>query len=136
MKKPDIRPTAETAVFWASCQEEKLCYQRCKQCETVQPVPRMYCGHCHSPDLDWHESAGQGTVLSHSTVHRAASPAFREDAPYMIALLDMDEGFRLMVNLQKDADGGLMPVSIGDRIRIGFADHHGQLVPVGTAEVA
>src|SRR5699024_11481182 len=72
-----------TTLFRSCCQQEKLCYQQCSACKAVQPVPRMYCSHCHGQQLNWHESAGWGSVLRHSTVHRASSPAFRDDAPYI-----------------------------------------------------
>jgi uncharacterized OB-fold protein len=65
-------------------------------------------------------------VLSHTTVHRAPSAAFREQTPYVIALVDMDEGFRLMVNVQ---GGSEAPVAIGARVRIGFRQVEGVAMP-------
>jgi uncharacterized OB-fold protein len=126
MSRPLPRATAETRPFWDGCTIGELRYQACEHCGTVQLIPRSLCAACHSSALAWKLSAGGGRVLSHTTVHRAPTPAFRADVPYVIALIDMDEGFRLMVNVE----GGDSPaVDIGQRVRIGFRDVEGVALP-------
>ena len=126
MKRPLPRPTAETRNFWDGCASGVLRYQRCARCGTVQLIPRTLCAHCHDAALEWHASTGYGRILSHTTVHRAPTPAFREEAPYVIALIDMDEGFRLMTNV---AGGAAAPLAIGARVRIGFREVEGVALP-------
>lgn len=117
MTRPLPHPTAQTLPFWDGCASGVLRYQRCDRCGAVQPIPRSLCARCHGETLAWRDSAGYGRVLSHTTVHRAPSPAFRADLPYVIALIDMDEGFRLMTNV---AGGAAAPIAIGARVRIGI----------------
>lgn len=126
MTRPLPRPTAETRPFWEGCANGALRYQRCAQCGTVQLIPRSLCAHCQGSTLIWHDSAGYGRVLSHTTVHRAPTAAFREEVPYVIALVDMDEGFRLMTNV---AGGASASLAIGARVRIGFRQVEGVALP-------
>lgn len=126
MNRPLPRPTAETRPFWEGCTGGVLRYQSCARCACVQFIPRSLCGNCQADSLTWHDSAGYGSVLSHTTVHRAPTAAFRADAPYVIALIDMDEGFRLMVNVEGGASAA---VAIGARVRIGFRHVDGVALP-------
>ena len=126
MNRPLSRPTAETKPFWEGCSRGVLRFQSCTLCGTVQRIPRSLCATCQSDALAWHESSGLGRVLSHTTVHRAPTPAFRGEVPYVIALIDMDEGFRLMANV---ADGPVAPIGIGSRVQIGFREIDGVALP-------
>ncbi|MDO9504264.1 MAG: OB-fold domain-containing protein [Pseudoxanthomonas sp.] len=126
MSRPLPRPTAETKPFWEGCAAGVVRYQCCPYCGTVQLVPRALCAACQSDALEWRDATGFGQVLSHTTVYRAPTPAFREDAPYVIALVDMEEGFRLMVNV---AGGAAAPIAIGTRVRIGFRHVEGVALP-------
>lgn len=120
--------TPETATFWEGCNAGEVRYQRCEHCHVVQRVPRAMCSNCHEHALAWQRSSGLGAVLSFTTVKRPP-PAFRERAPYVIAIVDMDEGFRLMVTMRD----GREP-RIGGRVRIVFREEAGQALP--EAEVA
>lgn len=132
MEKPAIRPTAETRPFWDGCRDGKLRYQTCADCGAVPHIPRSVCPHCHGQRLTWNDSAGLGTVLSHTTVHRAPTPAFKAETPYVIALVDLDEGFRLMVNTRAGANA---PLAIGQRVRIGFEPRGDHLLPIAEPEM-
>lgn len=101
--------------------------QRCVACGTVQFTPRAICQHCHENELEWQESAGLGTVMTYTHVHRAPIPAFRDKTPYVIAILDMDEGFRLMVNASQNVTRS---IQIGARVRVGFTKIDGMALPI------
>ncbi|MDM9558465.1 Zn-ribbon domain-containing OB-fold protein [Bordetella petrii] len=131
MEKPTIHPTADNLPFWQGCDARQLRYQACTDCGTVQRIPRSVCTQCHGTRLAWRESAGRGVVLSHTTVYRAPTPAFKADTPYVIALVDMDEGFRLMVNVR---GGKNAPVAIGKAVRITFEARADRNVPVAELE--
>ena len=126
MKRPLPRPTADTRPFWAGCSIGELRYQVCGSCGQVQPIPRSLCSRCRQRHLQWRVSGGRGRILSHTTVHRAPLPSFRDDVPYVIALVEMDEGFRLMVNL---AGGDSPALRIGRGVRIGFLVVDGVSLP-------
>ncbi|ALH67998.1 hypothetical protein B3640_3425 [Bordetella pertussis] len=131
MDKPPITPNAESLPFWQGCRDHRLRYQQCASCGTVQRIPRAVCTHCHGRALQWRDSAGQGVVLSHTTVRRAPTPAFKADTPYAIALVDLDEGFRLMVNVRGGAGA---PLAIGARARIVFEARGDGAVPIAEME--
>lgn len=125
--RPLPRPNAETRPFWDGCAAGELRYQCCGRCGQVQLIPRSLCASCQHTALDWKPSGGIGRILSHTTVHRAPTPAFAAELPYVIALVDMDEGFRLMVNVQ----GGDEPaLAIGQAVRIGFVEVEGMKLPI------
>ena len=126
MTRPLPRPTAETRPFWEGCASGVVRYQSCGRCKTVQLIPRTLCAACQSEALTWHDSAGLGRVLSYTTVYRAPTAAFRDEVPYVIALIDMAEGFRLMANVAGAASAS---VAIGAQVRIGFRAIEGMALP-------
>jgi hypothetical protein len=126
MKRPFPHPTPETKPFWEACREGELCYQICSHCGEVQLIPRALCSACQHEDLQWHRASGRGQVLSYTVVHRAPTAAFKADLPYIIALVDMAEGFRLMVNVK---GGGSTPVAIGQAVQIRFREVEGAVLP-------
>lgn len=125
---PLPRPNAQTQAYWDGCAQGELRYQRCASCGHVQCIPRSLCEQCQTSDLHWHASSRLGTVLTFTTVYRAPLPVFKDMVPYVIAIVDMDEGFRVMANaVPQTAHGEL---SIGSRVRIDFTDVHGMALPV------
>lgn len=110
---------SSAAIFRAGCARGELLYQHCAACGAVQLPVRQHCGHCHSLSVDWRVSRGRGVVYSHTTVQRAPSAAFRARVPYVIALVDLDEGFRLMLNV---VDCAPAAVAIDSRVRVVFRD--------------
>lgn len=97
--KPIPVPNEDSKVFWEGCKAGKLVIQRCRSCATPRFYPRIVCGACGSMDSDWIEASGLGTVFSYTVVHRAPSPAFKEDVPYVLAIVELDEGVRMMSNV-------------------------------------
>lgn len=100
---PLPRPNAETRPFWEGAARGVLRIQRCTACGAAQFPPRALCGRCHAPAPPrWEEASGRGVIASHTTVHRPPSAAFREEVPYMLALVTLQEGPRLLVRLRGD----------------------------------
>ena len=83
---------------------------------------RNFCPRCGNAEPQTCQASGRGTVHAVTTVARAPSEELRPYAPYVIALVDADEGFRLMAH----GDKGLR---IGDRVQVRFADFAGRVVP-------
>jgi len=130
--KPVPRPNADSAPFWAACNRRELTFQRCRACGQVQFFPRALCTACQATDLDWQTSAGAGTVFTFTVNQRPPTPAFKDDVPYVIALVDLDEGFRMMLNV---IDCAPDEVHIGMRVRIVFEPRGAdgaQLIPQAT----
>ena len=117
MTKPVPIPTTDTAAFWDACRRGELMYQQCGSCRHVQFYPRPFCVACQGEELVWCASAGRGVIHSFTVVHRPANRAFDGDVPYVIALIDLDEGFRMMMNVIGD---NARDTAIGARVRIVF----------------
>jgi len=124
--KPAPRPTRDSEGFWAACNAEHLTFQRCGDCGSAQNYPRSLCSACGGRELSEETASGLGTVFTFTVNHRGPTPAFAADAPYVIALIDLDEGPRLMMNVL-----GCDPadVHIDMRVRIGFETRDGQKLP-------
>lgn len=93
------RPTPESAPFWQGCRDHKLLLQYCVACGKHQFYPRVICANCMSEQLEWREASGRGTVETYTIVTRAVSDAYAADVPYIIALITLEEGPRLMSNV-------------------------------------
>lgn len=83
----DLRPH-ETYLEGIAAGE--LRFQRCQQCAAAVFTPRIVCNHCGSDELSVEVSAGRGTVYSMTAI------ASRDAPTYVVALIDLDEGFRMM----------------------------------------
>lgn len=92
-------PEVNSEPFWRSTKNHELKYQKCNDCNTVVFYPKHHCTNCGSASLAWHTSAGLGTVYTFSVVRQNRSPAFRDLVPYVVAYIDLDEGFRMMSNV-------------------------------------
>lgn len=116
---PSLRKAVD-AEFWRAAAAERLCFQQCAACGGRQLVPRSWCSYCGEDDVEWVESAGEGTVYSYTIIRRAATlPAFEADVPYVVASVELDEGVRVcttVVGCEPDE------VSVGMPVRVRF-DH-------------
>ncbi|GAA5122441.1 Zn-ribbon domain-containing OB-fold protein [Alloalcanivorax gelatiniphagus] len=85
--------------FWEGVDKRELRYQRCNACETTFFPPQKYCAACSSEDLGWHVSSGRGTVYACSTVFKGAPEAYNGRMPYTVAIVELEEGFRMSTQL-------------------------------------
>ena len=99
LKKPLPIPDGDSFVFWEGCKENKLLIQKCGDCSKHIFYPRILCPHCFSEKVEWVESAGKGKIYSYTIARRGGGPAFKGDAPYAVALIELDEGVRLFSNI-------------------------------------
>lgn len=97
--KPIPVPNEDSKRFWEGCNAGRLVLQQCRACGHVRFYPRVCCTECASTDTEWIAATGRGTVYSHTTVYRAPSAAFKADVPYVLALVTLDEGPRMMTNI-------------------------------------
>ena len=98
MEKPYPVPDAETAPFWDAVAAGRLDVQRCQSCRRHVFYPRSLCPHCGGVDLKWVTVSGRGTVYSFTVVHRAPAE-FQAEAPYVVALVELEEGVRMLTRL-------------------------------------
>lgn len=96
--KPLPQPDAESRAFWEGVKARQLKLQCCRACQR-RFYPRAACPHCLSGEFEWVASSGKGTIYSYTVCYRSAGEAFAADVPYIVALVDLAEGVRLMSNL-------------------------------------
>jgi uncharacterized OB-fold protein len=95
-RRPLPRPTPETRHFWDGTRERELRLQRCDDCGNVYFPPRPFCPGCASREVRVFKASGRGILYSYVINHRAA-PGF--EPPYSIAVVELDEGPRMMTNI-------------------------------------
>jgi len=106
-----------TAPFWAAAERRELVIQRCVACDGHQFYPRPFCLACGGGDLEWVPAAGTATVHATTTVHLQVLPDM--DPPYVVALVELDEGPRLVTNLLDPAP------AIGERVQVQWRERDG-----------
>ena len=130
--KPVPALDAYSRPYWEGADQGLFRFQRCRGCGKAQFYSRSVCVHCQGTDLEWQTAAGLGRVASFSVVHRAPTPAFRGDAPYVVALVDLDEGIRFMCNVLHCDPAA---VRIGLRVRVIFESRPGSEQKIPQVEV-
>jgi len=91
-------PTPETQPYWDGAAVGELRIQRCLDCGVAYFYPRPLCPSCGSDQVEWFTASGRATLYSYVINHRPA-PGFEADAPYAIAVVQLEEGPRMMTNL-------------------------------------
>ena len=116
-EKPVPRPYPDTKPYWDGTKNNQLWIQTCLDCGTLQFYPRGVCSTCLSSSLSWKQGSGKGTVYSFTVNYRAPHPGFAEDVPFVTAIIELEEGVRMMSNVvQCDPD----TVTIGMPVRVVF----------------
>ena len=98
--KPYLSPDMDDLAvqFYAECAKGALSFQRCRSCQTWRHLPRHGCGACGSTDWEWAPSSGRGRVFSWTVTHQAPFPGLA--TPYVVAVIETDEGVRLAAGLR------------------------------------
>ena len=99
MPKPIPTPDADSRPFWEACRQHKLVFQKCNNCGHVRWPAAIICPQCHSQDCRWIESAGKGSVYTFTVYHQAFDPAFKDELPYVTAVVELAEGPMLLSNI-------------------------------------
>lgn len=95
-KVPLPKPTPETEHFWDGTRLGELRLQRCDDCQQVYFPPRPFCPSCASREVSVFNASGKAMLYSYVINHRP-HPAF--DGPYSIAVVQLEEGPRMMTNI-------------------------------------
>jgi uncharacterized OB-fold protein len=106
----------ELAPYFAAAAEGRVLVQRCDTCGHAQLYPRCDCVRCHST-VHWEDASGFGTVYSFTVIRQHFARQFRHLLPLVVALVDLDEGPRLMTNLVELAPED---ARVGMRVEVRF----------------
>ena len=110
-KKPIPRLDEETRGYWEACRRHELVLQRCGQCRTLRYYPRAVFPECLSSEVRWEKMSGRGTVYTFTVTYQNQAPGFRDELPYVLAYVTLDEGPQMLTNVV-----GCKP----DEVRIGM----------------
>jgi uncharacterized OB-fold protein len=94
---PLPKATPETKPYWDGLRARKLMLPRCPACGRAHFFPRPFCPHCGGRKVEWFEASGKGRLYTFVINHRP--PPYLPKDPYVIAVIELDEGPRLMSNL-------------------------------------
>jgi uncharacterized OB-fold protein len=94
--RPTPKPTPETQHFWDGTRAGELRLQRCAECQHAYFPPRPFCPKCSSRSVRVFKATGRGRLLSY-VINQRPHPAW--DGPYSIAIVELDEGPRMMSNI-------------------------------------
>jgi uncharacterized protein len=97
-KRPIPAPDAVERPFFEAAARGELLYQRCPKCGHVQFYPRAVCTAC-SGDPEWARAAGRGAVHTYTVVRQNGVPPFKDELPYVVAMVELPEGVRMMGNV-------------------------------------
>lgn len=117
--RPLPHPTPLSKPFWDGAARGELWIQRCGECGTHVFYPRHLCTGCGSPELEWVRASGRGTVFTYTVARRATHPGFADRVPYVIAVVELDEGPKLTTNV---VDVEPEAVSIGMPVQATYED--------------
>ena len=113
-----IPPASElTRPYWEAARRRELVIQRCEACKRWSFPPRAHCPGCGSGALSWHPASGRGTVYSYTVAHRPPHPVFADQCPLTIAIVELEEGPRMMSNIVGCEPG---EVEVGMALRVAF----------------
>ena len=118
----------EEAAYFDFCRNRHLMIQHCGSCGCFVFYPRSVCPECLAPGPEWIEAAGTGAVFTFTVHHREAA-GFAGQAPYVVAVIELDEGVRMLSRIVADPES----IRIGDRVQVAWAtidQESGFTVPV------
>lgn len=93
--KPTPVRDGDSTPYWEAADRGELQIQQCASCHAYVFYPRSICPHCFRDDLTWITASGRGHIYSYTVVHRAFGP-FAEETPYVVAIVELEEGVRML----------------------------------------
>lgn len=102
-----------TEPYWSGAQAERLMLQHCRACAACWHPPQPSCPRCLSEDVAWRASSGRGRLYSYTVVRHPTHRALAGDVPYVVAIVELDEGPHLVTGIRDCDPAGLevdMPV--------------------------
>jgi uncharacterized OB-fold protein len=115
--KPLPKPSPTSRPFWEAAKRHELTLQHCQSCRAFIYYPRDLCPYCMSDHLKWERMSGRGKIYSYTVVRRASTRSFA-DAPYVLAIVELDEGVRMTTDIVAAPEA----VKVGMPVAVYFDD--------------
>lgn len=121
-------PDTETEPYWSAAKDGRLLIRRCRACSRAHFYPRPFCPTCWSDQVDWEEASGRATLYTWSVVRQNDLKPWPERVPYVAAVVDLDEGPRMMTNV---VDCDIDALEVGMALEVAFRAENDEItVPV------
>lgn len=117
--KPLPVPTVESKPFWEGCKRHELLLPCCEKCGQWWFPPGPTCPNCWSTDWAWKKTSGRGKIYSFGVYHRVYHRGFEAEMPYVLAIVQLDEGPRLVSNV---IEGGRKELQCDLPVEVFFED--------------
>jgi uncharacterized OB-fold protein len=104
-----------SAPYWEAAARGELLIQRCPACGNRQHYPRAACTQCGATP-EWERASGRGTIHTYTVIRQNHARPFRDELPYVVAMVELEEGPRVMGNV----DGPVDDVHIGMPVEVYF----------------
>ncbi|THE09575.1 hypothetical protein E1I69_21880 [Bacillus timonensis] len=99
---PTVTPVSEP--FWKAVARKEFILQKCSDCKEFVFYPRSHCPYCWSENLSWKKASGRGRLKTWSIVHKPGHPGWNIATPYMVGLVELEEGPTMLSHLIIDDD--------------------------------
>ena len=116
-ERPMPVSTSDTEAYWKATGQGKLLIQRCDSCGVAQFYPREFCVSCLSDDITWVEASGKGRVYTFTLCHIPGNPSRADKLPYAIAMIDLEEGVRMLTEI---VDSSYVLLRVGSPVELVF----------------
>ncbi len=94
---PEITPLSTP--FWSAAKDRLLVLQQCDECGDVRFPPEVACPACGSQRHKWAAMSGKAALFSWTVAHPPLLPFFAERAPWPVAVVQLEEGPRMVTNV-------------------------------------
>lgn len=98
-EKPLPKINADNRTFWEECRNHVLKVQKCLDCGKLRWPPAFVCPHCLEQKSQWVKMSGKGKIFTFAVYHTAFHPGFKKEVPYVVAVVELAEGPRMMSNI-------------------------------------
>lgn len=117
--KPLPEPSLDSQPFWEALKRHSLELQKCATCGKIRHYPRPVCDKCFSMEVEWVKASGKGRVYSWTVSYHPFHPGFKDDIPYILVTVELDEGVRMISQL-KGAEA--VEIKAGMPVEVFFED--------------
>lgn len=111
-----LQRDSDSRPYWEGLKQGELRIQRCSSCSKAVFYPRALCPHCFSDQLTWIVASGKGSIYSYTVAHQAFGP-FAADTPFVVAIVELEEGVRMMTRI---IDAPREQVTVGAAVKVTF----------------
>ena len=117
--KPTPQMEPEAMPFWEYLRQHEMHIQNCHSCKKWFFPPSTHCPNCLTREVPWKPVAGTGKVWAWVTMHQSYRPAYKEEVPYNLSIIELDEGAKVWANVVECQPEN---VQIGMNVRVRYDD--------------